>query len=168
MATRKTATKTPSKVSARSRSKTPATVESKTERSSARSDVSKSASKNSTARTARDPLAQKAAEAQELLEAMNRTSFAGDEREVADELSALDQHPSEHADITLQRELDYTIRDIVDDDLAQIREAMQRKADGTYGTCTDCGNEIPKARLEARPEATRCIECQRRFEGVRM
>jgi DnaK suppressor protein len=136
-------------------------------RSSSRSTATKSAPKRSTKQSASDPLAQRAAEAQQVIDSIERTSFAGDEREVSDELAAVDQHPSEHADVTLQRELDYTIREIVDDDLAQIREAMQRKQEGTYGTCSDCRQKIPKARLEARPEATRCIECQRRFEGER-
>lgn len=30
--------------------------------------------------------------------------------------------------------------------------------------CVDCGNPIPKARLDAMPAATRCIECQVRHD----
>lgn len=30
--------------------------------------------------------------------------------------------------------------------------------------CEDCDAEIPEARLQAVPEATRCIRCQERFE----
>jgi RNA polymerase-binding transcription factor DksA len=30
----------------------------------------------------------------------------------------------------------------------------------------DCGREIPAARLEAQPEAIRCVEDQRRFEAA--
>lgn len=26
--------------------------------------------------------------------------------------------------------------------------------------CRDCGEEIPAARVEARPQAERCVECQ--------
>jgi DnaK suppressor protein len=129
--------------------------------------ASKAAPKRTTRKAPEDPLMKKAAETQQILDMIERTSFAGDEREVADELSAVDQHPADHADITLQREIDYTIRDIVDDDLVQIQEAMKRKEAGTYGICENCGRKIPKARLEARPEATRCIDCQRKFEGER-
>lgn len=53
-------------------------------------------------------------------------------------------------------------------DLDEIRDidlALQRLAEGNYGTCMDCGGEIEPRRLEARPEATRCIECQRKFEN---
>ncbi|WP_321276936.1 TraR/DksA C4-type zinc finger protein [Thiomicrorhabdus indica] len=30
--------------------------------------------------------------------------------------------------------------------------------------CNDCGEPIPKARLQASPSAKRCIVCQERFE----
>jgi DnaK suppressor protein len=45
-----------------------------------------------------------------------------------------------------------------------IEAALQRIADGKYGECIDCGNPIPRNRLEVAPEAARCIECQARFE----
>jgi RNA polymerase-binding transcription factor DksA len=43
-------------------------------------------------------------------------------------------------------------------------EALARMEAGTYGTCVDCGKEIPEARLQFRPEASRCVEDQERFE----
>jgi DnaK suppressor protein len=46
----------------------------------------------------------------------------------------------------------------------QIDRAMQRVAEGRYGTCEDCERAISPERLSARPEATRCIDCQRRHE----
>ncbi|GGI79220.1 hypothetical protein GCM10007973_14800 [Polymorphobacter multimanifer] len=41
----------------------------------------------------------------------------------------------------------------------QIRAALHRIDAGTYGTCDNCGADIAPARLEAQPEATRCINC---------
>ncbi len=41
----------------------------------------------------------------------------------------------------------------------QIRHALQRIANGTYGVCANCGKDIPKPRLEAQPMATRCVAC---------
>lgn len=41
--------------------------------------------------------------------------------------------------------------------LDEVRRAQQRVAAGTYGTCEVCGEQIPAARLEARPWATRCV-----------
>lgn len=40
-----------------------------------------------------------------------------------------------------------------------IRAALDRIADGSYGTCANCGAEIPQARLQAQPTAARCIAC---------
>ena len=121
----------------------------------------------STARAAPrpDPLTRKAADVKELLSFVDSTSFAGDEREAADELSAVDQHPADIASMTLQRETDYTVKQVLEDDARQIQEALRRKQAGTYGICANCGKQIPKARLEARPEAIYCIECQRLHEG---
>lgn len=116
----------------------------------------------------KDPLIQKAAEVEELLSFVDNTSFAGDEREAADELSAVDQHPADVASMTLQREIDYTTKQVLEDDQRQIQEAMRRKHEGTYGICANCGREIPKARLAVRPEAIYCVECQRMVEGSRV
>lgn len=46
----------------------------------------------------------------------------------------------------------------------QIDRAMRRFSDGRYGICEDCERAIPRERLSAWPEATRCIDCQRRRE----
>lgn len=116
----------------------------------------------------KDPLLEKAAEVKELLSFVDSTSFAGDEREVADELSAVDQHPADMASMTLQREIDYTTKQVFEADARQIQEALRRKQDGTYGICANCGQKIPKARLAVRPEAIYCIDCQRMVEGSRV
>ncbi len=41
--------------------------------------------------------------------------------------------------------------------LEAVRHARARVADGTYGTCEVCGEEIPAERLEARPHVSRCV-----------
>jgi RNA polymerase-binding protein DksA len=43
--------------------------------------------------------------------------------------------------------------------VAQIRAALQRIEDGSYGECVACGEAISEKRLSARPEATHCINC---------
>ena len=43
--------------------------------------------------------------------------------------------------------------------LAGLVQALKRMDEGTYGTCTECGEEIPLARLEVFPETTTCMEC---------
>lgn len=44
-------------------------------------------------------------------------------------------------------------------EIAQIRMALLRIENATYGSCSQCGKDIALARLEARPIATRCIDC---------
>jgi DnaK suppressor protein len=51
--------------------------------------------------------------------------------------------------------------------LVLIESALERMDAGTYGRCTDCGEPIPAARLEARPQSALCVECQRASEGGR-
>jgi DnaK suppressor protein len=38
--------------------------------------------------------------------------------------------------------------------------ALARIEDDSYGQCVDCGHQIPAGRLEARPDAARCVGCQ--------
>lgn len=41
----------------------------------------------------------------------------------------------------------------------QIRLALERVKQGTYGKCVKCGTDIAPARLEAVPHAFHCIKC---------
>jgi DnaK suppressor protein len=41
--------------------------------------------------------------------------------------------------------------------------ALARIEDSTYGQCVDCGHEIPDGRLDARPDASRCVNCQSKY-----
>ena len=52
------------------------------------------------------------------------------------------------------------------DQRAQVEAALARIDAGTYGTCVDCGQQIPDARLEVRPEAARCVADQEKFEAA--
>ena len=41
-----------------------------------------------------------------------------------------------------------------------VTDALVRIDRGVYGVCADCGSPIPEGRLDARPEAARCVGCQ--------
>jgi DnaK suppressor protein len=45
-------------------------------------------------------------------------------------------------------------------ELLQIEDALRRIKSGVYGTCQQCGTEIPVKRLEATPWARHCVSCQ--------
>ncbi len=49
--------------------------------------------------------------------------------------------------------------------LKMIDEALARVADGSYGVCSECGQPIARARLQALPYARHCIECARKLEN---
>jgi RNA polymerase-binding transcription factor DksA len=44
-------------------------------------------------------------------------------------------------------------------ELKAIEAALERIADGSYGTCIRCGGEISAERLEAVPHAALCRNC---------
>ncbi|GAA3712484.1 hypothetical protein GCM10022224_092570 [Nonomuraea antimicrobica] len=48
-----------------------------------------------------------------------------------------------------------------------IVEAIRRIEEGAYGRCVDCERTVPEGRLEARPEAARCVQCQGKRERRR-
>ncbi|MEI7480257.1 MAG: TraR/DksA C4-type zinc finger protein [bacterium] len=66
-----------------------------------------------------------------------------DPDEVADRLEEYEENSAE----LKQEETQYN----------DVKDAMKRIAEGTYGKCSICGEEIPTARLEANPSAKNCI-----------
>ncbi|MCP5151105.1 MAG: TraR/DksA C4-type zinc finger protein [Ectothiorhodospiraceae bacterium] len=50
---------------------------------------------------------------------------------------------------------------------ADLRAAIERMEDGSYGECVDCGEVIGYERLLAHPAAARCVGCQGRREAAR-
>lgn len=50
------------------------------------------------------------------------------------------------------------------DEISSIRTALRRLRDGDYGICSNCGEDIAPARLDALPYATLCIKCAGRQE----
>ena len=68
------------------------------------------------------------------------------------------------AQVATERELEFAIGEHETAELGAIEAALQRIDAGSYGECTDCGVDIPAARLQAAPEAGRCIGCQEKFE----
>jgi RNA polymerase-binding transcription factor len=66
--------------------------------------------------------------------------------------------------ITVEREVSAT-RQILASRLATLRRAAEKVGDGTYGRCDDCARPITTARLQAIPEATRCLSCAEQAEA---
>jgi DnaK suppressor protein len=43
--------------------------------------------------------------------------------------------------------------------LARTERALAKLDEGTYGTCDECGQAIPPARLRAMPDSALCVAC---------
>ena len=79
--------------------------------------------------------------------------------EASRDSNADDEHDPEGATIAFERSQVGALVRQAREKLAQVEAAIERLDAGTYGTCTVCGRPIAAARLEARPSATRCVEC---------
>jgi RNA polymerase-binding protein DksA len=96
-----------------------------------------------------------------------RDEHAGSLDDEVEEVAATsDNHLADTASATLGREIDYTLGDNAEQVLSEIDGALKRIEDGTYGTCANCGREIPQERVEANPWASLCIDCKRKTEGA--
>lgn len=61
---------------------------------------------------------------------------------------------------TAERNETLTIIENLKTELDDIDAALVQLAEGTYGICVDCGEPIPVARLEFRPNSVRCVSCK--------
>src|SRR6266446_2709913 len=114
-----------------------------------------------------DALVRRAEDLESLRQDEHEMAFSGDQREVTGESSTVSQHPADTADFTRQRELQLTTQQLLEREAAQVEAALHARQNGSYGVCASCGQAIPPERLEARPEATQCVDCQRRTETGR-
>lgn len=48
--------------------------------------------------------------------------------------------------------------------LEEIRDALARVDEGSFGICEECEKPVPKARLKALPYTRYCVKCAREIE----
>jgi YteA family regulatory protein len=82
------------------------------------------------------------------------------------ELSAYDNHPADLGTETFEREKDLGILDALRIKMKNVDHALERMKEGEYGLCERCGSEIPTERLNAIPETSYCIDCQKEVEEL--
>ncbi len=76
------------------------------------------------------------------------------------ERGGVSNHMADDANDVFEQEKELTLQLSAEHELSEVRTALARLEDGTYGICANCGKPISPARLEARPWATLCIECR--------
>jgi len=70
-----------------------------------------------------------------------------------------DPNTAEGGSLAFEIEKELSLYENAKDLLFQAEEALQRVDDGVYGTCAECGESIPVARLEALPHTKFCVTC---------
>ena len=106
----------------------------------------------------------------ELKDELERTRerLEEDQQELGDQEEDFTEHDAgDMSRSVFDREMDATVEGQIDRRLRDVERALQKIEEGTYGICDDTGEEIPKGRLEAVPEAIRTVEAQERFERER-
>lgn len=107
-----------------------------------------------------DPAAALRARAADLDALLARLDADGDavRADRADQ-TADDEHDPEGSTLSGEWQRIEALRRSAASERAEVDAALERVAAGTYGVCVVCGRAIPAARLEARPFATRCVDC---------
>ncbi len=75
---------------------------------------------------------------------------------------AIEKSADQMDEIQYATERDLAIRNVDRDStlLRQVKVALRRIQDGSFGTCIECEEAISPKRLAAVPWAPRCIQCQ--------
>jgi DnaK suppressor protein len=79
---------------------------------------------------------------------------------------AIEKSADQMDEIQYASERDLAILNVDRDSAAlrQVKDALLRVYDGSFGTCIDCESAIGPKRLAAVPWASRCIRCQEDFD----
>ena len=93
---------------------------------------------------------------------------AGLNKSIAETMGVLtrDYEDTDFAQVMSDREVNDRLVQLLSENREQVERALSRLAEGKYGECEDCGNRIPTERLRFRPEATRCVDCQGRWDRL--
>lgn len=73
--------------------------------------------------------------------------------------------PLDSSAMEADRSFTLRIRDRESRLINKIKAALDRIAEGDYGECDMCGEDIGLARLRARPVTTFCIRCKTKLES---
>lgn len=95
----------------------------------------------------------------DLIASIQRYTNEGREARVAEVEDPIDEVTSDEAKAGA-----FAVSTIEANTLQQVRAALQRIEDGSYGVCIDCGRPIEPARLEAVPWTPYCRDDQEKHD----
>lgn len=95
---------------------------------------------------------------------LEKSALSRSQRESSGDLSAYSIHMADLGTDAMEREKDLLLAATEGKVALQIREAMEKIRDGSYGTCEECGKPIGAKRLELIPYAPLCAKCQVKAE----
>jgi RNA polymerase-binding protein DksA len=93
-------------------------------------------------------------------------AFNVSQSEISGEVS-FDEEYADAGSFTFEREKEMSIGNNIRDLLDKVNHAINAIDRGTYGICENCGNPIAKARLQALPYSTLCLNCKQIDERTR-
>ncbi|MBI2502892.1 MAG: TraR/DksA C4-type zinc finger protein [Candidatus Latescibacteria bacterium] len=96
------------------------------------------------------------------MEEFQRVSRSEEAQESSEDRSAYSLHMADRGTDAMEREKNMLFAQREGDYLDYLEEALQRIEAGTYGVCRTCKGAIGRARLEAVPTATQCIDCKKK------
>ncbi|RYG70565.1 hypothetical protein EON80_07625 [bacterium] len=76
-----------------------------------------------------------------------------------------DEDTADLASSLMDKEMDLSVEEDIDDTMTAIEHALRKMEDGTYGICDVSGEPIPKSRLELIPWASLTAQMQAMAEG---
>ena len=88
----------------------------------------------------------------------NGSDRAGDQSSVPGHMAELASDASEKA-------FSYGRMESQSEELKEIKDALDRIKDGSFGLCENCQGKIPKERLKAISYARLCVKCQGKEES---
>lgn len=77
----------------------------------------------------------------------------------SEQVATDDEHDPEGHTIAWERQQVAALLAAAEVRLGELRLAMRRVDDGTYGRCEGCGRPIADDRLDALPTTTTCVAC---------
>ncbi len=106
--------------------------------------------------------------------AREREMLEEERKRLEEELERLRENMLQEVDIELdegdpiffEREKAAALIAVLERRLQDTNHALRAVEKGEYGICERCNNPIEPERLEVKPDATMCLNCQREVEAV--